>query len=261
MTRIPTKTGLIYSDVKDKTKVTLPGADRHAVDGSGYGTSKSLDLQVLDWSTSYQFVAATAHGLVAGDVGKPLSGTAILDDTSLTHWPTGILMAVPTVDALMVALPGAHVRLPNTLLEFGSSWSFSTHGRIGWWDLADLDTPTDGVKYRPARRSNAARGMASCIYILSIGPTTFDAIVRPMVAQLRLIPEKTLSAGDITSKFTNVLPANVAADAWITVGGVPVSVEDGTFTSSNGNLSWTGLGLESTAVAGLRVMGFWEPKQ
>lgn len=254
MTRIPTKTGLVYSDVKDKTKVTLPGADRHAVDGSGYGTSKSLDLQVLDWSTSYQFVAATAHGLVAGDIGKPLSGTAILNDTTSTHWPTGILMAVPTVDALMVALPGAHVRLPLTLLEFGSSWSFSTHGRFTWWDFST-------TQHRAARQSDAVRGMCSTLYILSIGPTTFDAIVRPMVSQLRLIPEKTLSTGDVTSKFTNVLPANAAADAWITVGGVPVSVEDGTFTSSNGNLSWTGLGLETTATAGMRVMGFWEPKQ
>lgn len=261
MTRIPTKTGMLYSDVKDKTKVTLPAADRHAVDGSGYGSSKSFDLDVLEWATDYKFVQAVAHGLVAGDIGKPLSGTVILNDTTSTHWPTGILMAVPTVDQLMVALPGARVRLPLSLLEFGSSWSYTTHGRIGWWDLADVDTPTNGVKYRPVRQPNAARGMASCIYILSIGTTTFDAVVRPMVSQLRLIPEKTLSAGDVTSKFTNVLPANVAADAWITVGGVPVSTEDGTFTSSNGNLSWTGLGLEATAVAGLRVMGFWEPKQ
>ena len=254
MTRIPTKTGLIYSDVKDKTKVTLPGADRHAVDGSGYGTSKSLDLQVLDWSTSYQFVAATAHGLVAGDVGKPLSGVSILNDTTSTHWPTGILMAVPTVDAIMVALPGAHVRLPLTLLEFGSSWSFSTHGRITWWDFST-------TQHRAARQSDAIRGMCSTLYILSVGPTTFDAIVRPMTAQLRMITEKTLSAGDITSKFTNILPAGIAADAQVTVGGVPVSTEDGSFDSATGNLSWTGLGLESTAVAGARVMGFWEPKQ
>ncbi len=254
MTRIPTKPVLVYSDVKDKTKVTLPGADRHAVDGSGYGTSKSLDLQVLDWSTSYQFIAATAHGLVAGDVGKPLSGVAILNDTTSTHWPTGILMAVPTVDQLMVAIPGAHVRLPLTLLEFGSSWSFSTHGRITWWDFST-------TQHRAARQPDAVRGMCSTLYVLSIGPTTFDAIVRPMVSQLRLIPEKTLSAGDITSKFTSLLPANVAADVWVTIGGIPVSTEDGTFTSSTGNLSWTGLGLESTAVEGLRVMGFWEPKQ
>ena len=254
MTRIPTKTGMIYSDVKDKTKVTLPAADRHAVDGSGYGSSKSFDLDVLELATDYKFVQAVAHGLVAGDIGKPLSGTVILNDTTSTHWPTGILMAVPTVDQLMVALPGARVRLPLSLLEFGSSWSYTTHGRVTWWDFST-------TQHRATRQPDAIRGMCSTLYILSIGTTTFDAVVRPMVSQLRLIPEKTLSAGDVTSKFTNVLPANVAADAWITVGGVPVSAEDGTFTSSNGNLSWTGLGLETTAVAGLRVMGFWEPKQ
>ena len=260
MTRIPVKTAYTVGEMRDKSKVTLPGADRLTVDGSGYGSSKSLSLEVLEWACDYKFLAATGHGLVAGDVGKALTSRtttptiAILDDTSTSHWPIGILAGVPTADQLLVAMPGAHIRLSIDLLEFGDSWSYTTHGRVTWWDLSF-------GKHRPARQTNAARGMASTLYILSVGPTTFDAIVRPMTAQLRMIPEKTLSAGDITSKFTNILPAGIAADAQVTVGGVPVSTEDGSFDSATGNLSWTGLGLESTAVAGLRVMGFWEPKQ
>lgn len=260
MTRIPVKTGYQYTDLRDKTKVSLPAADRNSVDGSGYGSSRHATLETLEWCLDYQFITATAHGLVSGDIGKALTTKstnptiALLDDTDLTHWPIGILMGVPTVDQLLVAMPRSRVRLPLALLEHGSSWSFTTHGRYTWWDLSD-------GKHRAERQSSAARGMCSTLYILSIGTTTFDAIVRPMQPMLRMIPEKTLSAGDITSKFTNILPANTALDVQVTVGGVPVSVEDGIFTSSTGNLSWTGLGLESTAAEGDRVMGLWEPKQ
>ncbi len=260
MTRIPVKTAYTVAEMRDKSKVTLPGADRLTVDGSGYGSGKSLTLETLEWACDYKFLAATGHGLTDADVGKALTSrltsptVTILDDTNSLHWPIGILMKVPTVDQLLVAMPGAHVRLPIALLEFGDSWSYTTHGRVTWWDLSEL-------KHRPARQSTAYRGMASTLYVLSVGPTTFDAIVRPMVPALRMIPEKTLSASDITNKYTSLLPANAAADVQVTVGGVPVSTEDGTFTSSTGNLSWTGLGLESTAVEGLRVMGFWEPKQ
>lgn len=250
MTRIPVKPALALGDVRAKSNLYLPLADRHTVDGSGYGSPRNANGDTLEWVLDYQFVDAPAHGCTAGDIGKPLAIDEILDDTNLAHWPTWILAGIPTADVMLVALPGSRIRIAKTLLETGLDHLVN---RRVWWDLSE-------VKYRAERQANAARGLCSTLTILSVGSDTFDAIIPQFSSHVRLLTEKTLSAGDVTNKFTNVLPAGAALDAQIYVGGVAMSVEDAVFSTTTGNLSWTGLGLESRAEAGMRVTGYWEPR-
>ena len=253
MVRIPVKTPIIVDDVTDKTKVTLPVADRHTVDGSGFGSAKSATTEQLEWILDYQIVDAPAHGCTAADIGKPMTATptmTILDDTLTTHWPVWILVGIPTPGALRVALPGARVRLSKDLLATGFDPSVT---RRAWWDLSD-------AKYEATRPADSAGGMCSCLTVLSVGSTTFDAIVNPLVTNMRPLVEKTLSQGDVDAKYTTIVGENLAHSVQVWVGGVAVSTEDATFSSEFGTLGWNGLGLDGQAAAGLRVTGFWEPK-
>lgn len=250
MSRIPGKPGLALADLRNKSSLSWPLADRHTVNASGYGSPRHATGDVLEWVVSYQLVDAPAHGCTAADIGKPLALDALLDDTNIAHWPTWILMGIPTPDVMLVAVPGCRVRIDKSLLESGLD---PVVNRRVWWDLSD-------AKYKATRQPNAARGLCSQLTILSVGATTFDAIVPQFASQLRILPEKMLSANDESTKTTNILPANAALDAIVWVGGISVSYEDGVFSPSTGNLSWTGLGLEGHAVEGARVTGFWEPK-
>jgi hypothetical protein len=255
--RIPQKPAFALGSLRDKTKVRLPIADVHALDGSGLGQPRNLDCDILEQSLFVQFVTAAAHGLLVGDVGKPLTVNAatlaVLNDASTTHWPVGVLVDTPETGQLMVAFPGARVRIPIALLENGVGHSFSTHGRLVWWDLT-------ASQYRPARQSDARRGMPAILWIISIGTTTFDAIVRPLSAQQRLLPEYMLTSDDVAALTATILPPNAALDGLFSAGGIALSTEDATFTPSTGVLSWTGQGLATRATAGMRIQGYYEPR-
>jgi hypothetical protein len=258
MTRIIQKPAFALTALRDKTAVQFPSSDRHALDGGGLGVPRHFALDILEQSVMVQFVEAPTHGLVTGDIGKPLSFAgntmAILSDTSSTHWPFGVLVDVPETDELMVAFTGARVRLSVDLLENGAGHSFATHGRMGWWDLT-------AVKYKTARQGDARRGMPPILFIIEVGATTFDAIVMPFVAQQRIMPEYMLTGDDVAASTATILPANAALDGLFFAGGIALSSEDATFTPSTGVLSWTGQGLASRVIAGMRIQGTYEPRQ
>lgn len=171
MSRIPTKTAGAFSQISDPAKVTIPAADRHSVDGSGYGTAYSFAFDELYKSMTYRLLTSASHGLVSGDVGKPLSGVEILDDTDATHYPSGLLMNVVSTNVIYVAPPGADVTLDVALLEDGNAYDIATSGRYVFWDLS----VGDYVSELPA---DSAVTMPEVLEILTVGATTFTARVR-----------------------------------------------------------------------------------
>ena len=171
MSRIPTKTAGVYTQVTDYSKIGIPVSDRHSVDGSGFGTPYYFDLNELYKVLFYRLYTAAAHGLVSGDVGKPLSGADIMDDEDPNHYPTCVLVQVPSTGVLRVAPVGAEVTLAIALLTDGATWDLDVDGRFIYWDLSEgayVSTPP----------VDSAPNMPAVMELLSIGVSTFTARVR-----------------------------------------------------------------------------------
>lgn len=117
----------------------------------------------------YVRVTKTAHGLVSGDVGKPLDQDyAIIDDTADVEL-TGVLDQVVDVDTIIIAPPKSIVTVPLALLVGG--YDLATHGKYVFWDLS----AGFYVEFLPA---NSSSRMREILEIISVGDTTLDARVR-----------------------------------------------------------------------------------
>lgn len=114
-------------------------------------------------------ITATAHGLVSGDVGKPLSGTVLLDDTNPYHYPSGVLVSVTDANTIVVAFGGEVVTLPVALLNGGNAYNVAVSGRFVFWDLSAAKYFADpqGAGVQP-----------EILEIFSVGSTTFVARIR-----------------------------------------------------------------------------------
>lgn len=206
---------------------------------------------IASGATTTNYVQAS-HGRVSGEVGRPLFNGAIFDDADISHWPTGILQAVFDTSTIAIYKTGDVVTLSTSLLSGGDAINLSL-GRNVWWDKS-------ATLYKQTRQTDSHPGVPAQLYILSVGTGTFTAVVRPFVAQpLRKIPEYTLTGTDVTNKQCGLLTAGVAVDALVFFNGVSVSSADATFNSLTGVLSWTGLGLDGQAEAGMKVQGLFEP--
>lgn len=121
-----------------------------AHDNNVNGTRR-VDVQsILAKASSFlRTVTATAHGLVSGDIGKPLSGTVLLDDANVLHYPSGLLDSIPDSNTLTLAIQTAEVVLPLALLENGGSFDVNANGRFLFWDLSAVlfraSPPADSV--------------------------------------------------------------------------------------------------------------------
>jgi len=167
---IPEKTTGVYSSVTDLTKVVFPAADIHSLDGSGRGSAKSWDFDEMYKAMMYRLFTAAAHGLVSGDVGKPVSGSTILDDTATTHYPSGVLVQVVSTSVIRVAPPGTEVTLAVALLTGGAAYSIASSGRYVYWDAS-------GGLYTGTIPVDSAPEMPEILELTTVGATTFTARV------------------------------------------------------------------------------------
>lgn len=209
------------------------------------------NTSIASGATTTNYVQAS-HGRVSGEVGRPLFNGAIYDDADISHWPTGILLAVFDTSTISIAKPGDVVTLSTTLLSGGDAINLSL-GRNVWWDKS-------ATLYKQTRMTDSHPGVPAQLYILSVGTGTFTAVVKQFVAQpMRKLAEYTLTGTDVTNKQCGLITAGVAVDAVVFFNGVLVSSLDATFNSLTGVLSWTGLGLDGQAEAGMKVQGLYEP--
>ena len=252
MTRIPVKPAFALTDLKDKTKIMLPIADRHTLDVDGLGLPKHITTEVLEWSLTHQLMDAPSHGLTSGDVGKTLTKSGIYDDVIVTDRPSCVLMEVIDANILRVAFPGAMVRIPIARLERGVGHVYATHGRRLWYDKSTN-------WYRELRPADSARTAPAILYIVDIATTTFDAVILPLESIIRYMTPYVLTSGDIAAKEATIIAAGAAYDVMLFAGGVLLSDDDATFSSLLGKLSWTGKALDTVAVAGMKIQGTYEP--
>lgn len=171
MTRIPEQSAGTVAQITDSTKMYLATADRHTVDGSGYGTSYYYTFSVFYQALLYRLMTYTAHGLVSGDVGKPLSGADILDDTDDTLYPSHILIESVSANVIRVAPPGVDVVLAVALLDGGNAYDIATSGRYVYWD-------NSATLYKAAKPADSAANTPEILEIFSVGASTFNARVR-----------------------------------------------------------------------------------
>ena len=254
MTRIATKATHTLADVKDKATMFLPIANRYVIDQNNLGIPQSVTYDMLERSLVYQFYSQVSHGRTSGDVGKPLFQSAIYNDTATTTFPTSVLAHVTDANTLLVALPGAHITIPTTLIEGGSGYNIAASGRLLWWDFsANL--------YKPTRPADSQKGGPPILYILRIVGGNVDAQVRPLVTQpMRLVDEYTLTAADITAKYCAFLPANTGIDGILFLDGIALSSLDCIISWSAGTVSWNTRALDGRAEEGMILKGLYEPK-
>jgi len=119
----------------------------------------------------YTQVESTAHGLVGGDVGKPLNGfDAVLDDTAGGDFPTGVLVEVVDVDNVRIATEGQVVDIAVALLDGGNLYDVGVSGRYVYWDASD-------TQYEAAKPGDSATDMPQILEIINVDTSLFKAKV------------------------------------------------------------------------------------
>jgi hypothetical protein len=257
MTRIATKATHTLADVKDKATMFLPIANRFVVDGNNLGIPQSVTYDMLERSLVYQFYTQVSHGLTADDVGKPLFGSSIYNDTSTTTFPTSVLAHVTDANTLLIALPGARVTIPVSLVEGGAAYNIAASGRLLWWDFSAQNVG----RYKPSRPVDAQKGGPPILYILRIVGGNVEAQVRPLVTQpMRLLSEYTLTAADIAARYCNFTTSSTAIDGILFLDGICLSSVDVDVSWSAGTMSWNTKSLDGRAEEGMILKGLYEPK-
>lgn len=177
------------------------------------GTTKAYRL---DYEMSL-----TSHGLTtATDKGKPIvirptpsQPAAVLDDTSATQFPTGILK-LADANRVIFCRPGDIIRVRTTLLQGGNAYSIDTSGRYLYWDLS-----TSGGIWTPTRPADTAPHIPDLLEVIRVNQfndSTFEARVRPH-------SPATLIAG----AFQPIGVGSVLADASPDVTGFSLVIVDG----------------------------------
>lgn len=162
MTYISSKTARAYTAVADPTKIQLPIADVQAMTP---GAAYHITTEQLQRLMETRLITSVAHGLVAGDVGKPLSGVTIFDDTDSTHFPNWVLVQVVDVDTVRVALNG-QVSFSDSLMEVG--YDLGTDGPYVYWDESEATY----VATKPGDSIGPAREI---LYVKSVAGGTVTA--------------------------------------------------------------------------------------
>ena len=156
----------------DATSVTSPADVRVPAsnDQAGTpGTKADLGLDDIALVSNSELMTATAHGLSSGDVGKPLFGAAIWDDTDVDQHADWILVQVVDSNTLRVLPTGSAFDIPVALLDGGNGYSIATSGRHVFWDESD-------GQYEAARPSDSVADHECVLAIVSVDTTTFRAI-------------------------------------------------------------------------------------
>lgn len=164
----PSITDLNATDITDPTKIRFITADTQL---GVPGTTKDIGIDQIAASVHTEIISAASHGLVSSDVGKPLSGLSIYDDTTADE-VTWVLIQSIDFNSIRVAPIGAVVSIAVTLIEDGASYDVNAKGRKLYWDnsatLYKGTKPTD---------SHATAGVV--LTVISVGASTFVAVVTP----------------------------------------------------------------------------------
>ena len=243
---------LLGTAVTDPSKIRLMTAD---IQLATPGTSTDVGLDQIQYIAQSKLVTATAHGLVAGDVGKPLYGAAIYDDVIEAANVDWVLLQSVDANTIRVAPPGAVVSIATTLLDGGDAYSISTSGRHVYWDKsaglykAALPADSSGSADRVLTIFNVGTGTFTA-YVATDGPpaTTTDVIIRgtgtspaddtrmaAAVAKLNAAGKgRLLVAG--TLKLAN----NYSFTSAISIEGIPGTSPTIECVDLGGKLSWNG---------------------
>lgn len=134
-------------DITDPAKIRILTADIHA---SVPGTTRDIGLDVVQSSVNSIIVTAASHGLVPGDLNKPLAGYAVYDDTNGSQCPNWILSQIINSNTLKLVPPGGTIVLDNADIGSGSNVA----GAKLYWDdsasLYQLSKPSDSAEIAPA---------------------------------------------------------------------------------------------------------------
>jgi hypothetical protein len=114
-------------------------------------------------------IAATAHGLVAADIGKPLDGSTIVDDVNSSHVPLWVLAEVIDANNIRVQMNG-EISIDDALLEGGATYNLGTQGPYVYWDKS-VGTYVDTLP------TDSWIGMREILYILEISGGNFTAAI------------------------------------------------------------------------------------
>lgn len=161
--KISDLTALLNSSITDNDAIVF-----ELEDVTGAAPYK-ITLQELGKATSITEFTATSHGLTSADVGKPLHGVAVWDDTDINTYPTSVLMRIPDSNTLAVAGAGAIVDLPVTKLKDGASYNVA-EGYGLYWDAS-------AGKYIPTIPTSTSFDANHVLMLLKVESTTFRAIV------------------------------------------------------------------------------------
>lgn len=172
MTRIsdPSIPDVSMSDVSSYANIRIPVAN---IQAGIPGAKGDIGLDEIGKASEHHIWVLTAHGLVAGDEGKPITwdGTAlqVFDDTSPTEFPLMWLQKVIDVNTIRYVTSGV-VQFADTLIEPG--FSLSGDGSYLFWDASDDQYESA----KPVDSSYAARPLLS---VLSISGGIVTAIKLP----------------------------------------------------------------------------------
>jgi hypothetical protein len=163
----PSVPDLNAADVTDPAKVRLYAAD---IQASTPGVGKDIGLDQIQLAVQSQVIEATSHGLVSGDVGKPLHGTSIYDDTNSAHRVDWILVQAIDVNKIRVMPMGGVVDVPVSMLQDGSAYNVATSGRYVYWDASVGD-------YVPVKPADAVEESVPVLVVMHVGLASFRAVV------------------------------------------------------------------------------------
>lgn len=164
-TKLSDLTALSLSDIANPSQVFVLVTDAQST-----AVSRKVPLDQLGLSTHLRLLTATSHGLSATDIGKPLYGKVVFDDTDADQYPTWVLAGIVDANTLLIAGDGAQVTIDVDLLQNGASYNVATSGYTVYWDKSS-------AMYYATKPVETESVIDPVLMITSVGATTFDAIV------------------------------------------------------------------------------------
>lgn len=198
---------LVHTDILDATKILLLVAD---IQGSTPGVKGKITVDEIYKAVSRITVSATAHGLAGTDIGKPLAGASIFDNTNPNSFPTWVLTQVIDANTFRAARHGGLVTFDDSLVEAG--YDPLADGSYVYWDN------TQQV-YAPIRPVDSIPGFRENLYVHSVsgGVVKASVIIWPPLgaASAQVVVVDTASDLSTLSLVTNTV---VLTKGFATIG-------------------------------------------
>lgn len=123
-----------WEQINDSTKIRLPVGDLQA---SSPGSRGFITIDSLHRAAESRIVLAPSHGFTAADVGKPLFGVQVYEDTNPQQFASWYISQVIDINNLRMLMQGA-IRFPDFLIEGGAAYdpSAAGSGPFVYWDTS-----------------------------------------------------------------------------------------------------------------------------